>query len=292
MLTRTFAMNLRSSAPLAVKRAGRRLSTGLGSATAGLRVTPGFLLVGAQRCGTTSLYRALRQHPGVRSAVFHKGVNYFDVDYGRGRRWYLGHFPMRPLRGGAGSAPLAFEASGYYMFHPHAPGRIIRDLPGVRIVVMVRDPVERAYSAYQHELARGFESESFERALALEDSRVEPELARMLADESYQSQTHRHQAYRRRGHYADQLTPFVEGLGRDHVHVLQSESFFSDPEAEFARLLAFLGLPAVMPATFDRYNARERAPLAEPLRTELAEHFAPHDDRLAEFLGAPPGWRT
>lgn len=285
-------MTLRSSAPLVVKRAGRRLSTGLGTATAGLRVSPGFLLVGAQRCGTTSLYRALRQHPGVRSAVFHKGVNYFDVNYDRGHRWYLGHFPLQPLRGGAHAAPLAFDASGYYMWHPHAPARIIRDLPRVRIVAMVRDPVERAYSAYQHELARGFESESFERALALEDSRVEPELARMLTDESYQSQTHRHQAYRRRGHYAEQLTPFLEGLGRDQVHVLESERFFTDPEPEFARLLAFLGLPAVMPATFDRYNARARAPLAGSLRTELAAHFAPHDDRLGEILGAPPGWRT
>jgi hypothetical protein len=177
------------------------------------------------------------------------------------------------------------------MFHPHAPARIVRDLPEVKIVAMVRDPVERAYSAYQHELARGFESESFPRALELEDSRVEPELARMLADERYQSQVHRHQAYRRRGHYAEQLLPFIEGLGSDRVHVMESESFFTRPEHEYARLLAFLELPTVMPASFDQYNARRRAPMDDQLRVDLAAHFAPHDEQLATVLGHPAGWR-
>jgi Sulfotransferase domain len=286
-------MTVRRSAPLALKRAGRQVSATVGTATAGLRVPPGFLLVGGQRCGTTSLYRALREHPGIRSAVFHKGVNYFDVNYSLGRRWYLGHFPLRPLRPGRDTAaPLTFDASGYYMFHPHAPARIVRDLPEVKIVAMVRDPVERAYSAYQHELARGFETETFVRALELEDARVVPELERMVADETYQSQTHRHQAYRRRGHYAEQLLAFIEGLGRHRVHVLESESFFTRPEQEFERLLGFLELPTVMPASFDRYNARRRSPLDEDVRRELADHFAPHDEQLAAILGAPPGWRA
>jgi hypothetical protein len=168
----------------------------------------------------------------------------------------------------------------------------VRDLPDVKIVAMVRDPVERAYSAYQHELARGFETETFARALELEDRRVEPELARMIADESYQSQTHRHQAYRRRGHYAEQLVPFLEGLGSDRVHVLESESFFTRPEHEFGRLLEFLGLSPVMPASFDRYNARRRSPLDDGVRVDLAEHFERHDEQLATILGGPPGWRS
>jgi hypothetical protein len=113
----------------------------------------------------------------------------------------------------------------------------------------------------------------------------------MLADEGYQSQVYRHQAYRRRGHYAEQLRPFVEGLGRDRVHVMESERFFTRPEEEFARLLEFLGLPAVMPERFDQYNARRRAPMDEQLRSDLAAHFAPHDQQLSAILGRAPGWR-
>src|SRR5580692_9445955 len=123
---------------------------------------PGFLIVGAQRCGTTSMYRALSEHPEVRKAVLHKGVHYFDMNYGRGLGWYRAHFPL--ARGGG----VTFESSPYYLFHPLAAERIAADLPGVKLIVLVRDPVERAYSAYTHERARGFETESFEQAIERE----------------------------------------------------------------------------------------------------------------------------
>jgi len=282
-------MNLRRSAPLGLKRVGRRASVALGKATAGARIEPSFLLVGGQRCGTTSLYRALLQHPSIASATFHKGVNYFDVNYERGPRWYRGHFPLR--RPGGTTAPLVFDASGYYMFHPHAPRRIVHDLPDVKIVAMVRDPVERAYSAYQHEFMRGFETEQFARALELEDDRVLPELDRMLNDQNYQSSTHRHQAYRRRGQYAQQLQSFIGALGPSQVFVMESEAFFDDPQHEYARLLQFLGLVDGCSTRFDRYNARARSPMDEDLRHELREHFASHDDALADLLGRRPRWR-
>lgn len=280
-------MSVRRSAPTALKRAGRKAATSLGTVTARWRPEPSFLLVGAQRCGTTSLFRALIAHPEIVSATYHKGVNYFDVNYGRGPSWYRAHFPID-----RGRQRQCFDASGYYMFHPHAPRRILQDLPGIRIVAMVRDPVERAYSAYQHEFARGFESEPFPRALELEAQRVEPELARMQADEDYQSMVHRHQAYRRRGHYADQLQPFVAGLGRSRVHVVESERFFAEPEQEYTRLLEFLGVRIQMPARFDRYNARSRAPMEESLREELIDYFGDHDRQLSELLGRTPVWRT
>ena len=280
-------MTIKSSAPIAMKRAGRSVATTVGAVTARWRPEPSFLLVGGQRCGTTSLFRALITHPSVRSANFHKGVNYFDVNYQRGPQWYRGHFPVK-------RAPQdqCFDASGYYMFHPHASHRIVRDLPAVKIVAMVRDPVERAYSAYQHEFARGYEVESFGKALELETQRVDPELTRMQADESYQSNVYRHQAYRRRGHYADQLHVFADGLGRARVHVLESERFFSSPEEEYTRLLEFLGVPVRMPAQFERYNARPRAPMDQALRDELTAYFDPHDARLSQLLGRAPVWRS
>jgi hypothetical protein len=286
---------IRKLFPPVVQQSGRRAAMAAGRATASLRVPPSFIMVGAQRAGTTSLFRALMSHPNVMRPVMHKGVNYFDVSSDEPWSWYLGHFPLR-ARAKQKAAPgreLAevFEASGYYMFHPHAPARIAKALPDVKVVAMVRDPVERAYSAYKHELARGFETESFERALELEESRVEPELAKMLADPSYQSQVYRHQAYRRRGHYAEQLQVFADALGRDQVHVVESERFFSEPESEYAALLEFLRLPAVMPPSFDRFNARPGSPLAPGLEAELRTHFEPHDAALESFLGRTPGWR-
>jgi hypothetical protein len=288
-------MSARSSLSPRARQAGRAVALSFGRATTTRRTVPDFLLVGAQRCGTTSLFRALLSHPHVLRANFLKGVNYFDVNADRGPDWYRGHFPLRSTARKA--APpgqehaQVFEASGYYMFHPHAPGRIVEELPGVKIVAMVRDPVERAFSAYKHELARGFETEPLARALALEDERVVPELARMLTDPAYQSDVYRHQAYRRRGHYAEQLQPFVDTLGAEQVHVVQSELFFTEPVAEYTRLLRFLDLPPLMPRSFERYNPRPSAPMDPGVAAELREHFAGHDLALRPFLHARPSWR-
>ena len=99
------------------------------------------------------------------------------------------------------------------MFHPLAGERIRRDLPGVKLLVLVRDPVERAYSAHAHELARGYETEPFERALELEDQRLAGEAERIVAQPGYLSHSHQHHAYLARGRYADQLERLDKLLG-------------------------------------------------------------------------------
>jgi hypothetical protein len=285
-------MTVRASLPLPVKTAGRRVSVRVGTATAARRQLPSFIVVGAQRAGTTSLFRALMAHPLVYSANYHKGVNYFDVNYHRDFAWYRGHFPtVASLRQRTpGGAPITFEASGYYMFHPCAAERIARHLPEVRLVVMLRDPVERAYSAWKHELARGFETETFERALELEDERLDGQAERMAADPAYHSFSHRHHAYRRRGHYDEQLARLHHAVGKDRVHVVDSEWFFTRPEATYEALLDFLGLPHAFPERFDRWNGRPGSPMADTTRRALQDHFRGHDEALGHLLGRDPAW--
>src|ERR1022692_3992095 len=182
-----------------IKRAAHSVTVTAGHLTHSARMLPSFLIVGAQRCGTTSMYRALSQHPAVLKAVLHKGVHYFDTDYDRGVAWYQGHFPLRAraalVRRATGEIPLTFESSPYYMFHPLVAQRISRDLPGVKLLVLVRDPVERAYSAHAHELARGYETEPFEQALELEDQRLAGEAERIIRQPGDHSHSHQHHAY-------------------------------------------------------------------------------------------------
>lgn len=291
-------MTLRASVPHPLKTAGRAVSIRVGAATAGARQLPSFILVGAQRAGTTSLFRALQSHPQVYSANYHKGVNYFDVNYDRDFTWYQGHFPTaaslrrRSRSRGTSGEPITFEASGYYMFHPCAAERLARHLPEVKIVAMLRDPVERAYSAHKHELARGYETEPFERALELEDGRLAGEVERMSADPDYQSFSHRHHAYLRRGQYAEQLERLRRFFPADRIHVIESESFFELPERTYGRLLEFLELPPTMPERFDRWNGRPSAPMSEATRARLRDHFSSHDHRLATLLGRDPAWAS
>jgi len=172
---REAAARVRAAAPEPLTQFGRRAYARMSEATAGLRMEPAFILIGAQRCGTTSLFRALAAHPQVMPPTFRKGVNYFDLNYYRGTQWYRAHFPVVEVarrRTGHHGAPVACEASGYYLYHPQAMERLGHDLPRAKLVAMLRDPVERAFSAHKHEVARGYEHEGFERALELEDERL------------------------------------------------------------------------------------------------------------------------
>lgn len=259
-----------------------------GRVTAPAHMLPSFLIVGGQRCGTTSLFTALRQHPGVQMPFGRKGIHYFDVAYHHDLSWYRGHFPLRR----PGSGLITGESSPYYMFHPLAPERIARDLPEVVLLVALRDPVERAYSAHAHELARGFETESFERALELEPERLAGIQERLRSLVSGEVSAHRHQAYLLRGQYIDQLEHLESLFGRDRIHVVDSGNIFTEPTAELSQVFAFLGLKHSDQVTFGQHNARPRAPMPDALRRQLEEHFRPYDERLARWLGRVPSWRS
>jgi hypothetical protein len=279
----------------AIKQATRLTLVAARKPTSGARLLPGFLIVGGQRCGTTSLARTLGQHPAVFSAVLQEEVHFFDVAYQRGLAWYRSHFPLaawaRRAARSAGARPVAFESSPYYMFHPLAAGRIARDLPGVRLLVLLRDPVERAYSGHAHEVAHGFETEPFEAALDLEAARLEGQAERVAADPAYFSYSHQHHSYIARGQYVEQLERLERHVGRERLHVVDSGDFFAEPEATYDRVLAFLGLPNRGYPSFRRRNAQPRSPMPASVRAALEEHYRSYDERLAAWLGREPSWR-
>jgi hypothetical protein len=264
--------------------------------TSWARMLPSFLIVGAQRCGTTSMGRTLCEHPAVSCAVLDQEVHYFDNEYRRGLAWYRSHFPLsavaRCAARAAGVAPAAFESSPYYMFHPLAPERIACDLPGVKLLILLRDPVERAYSAHAHEVALGHETEPFERALELEAARLNGQEARIVADPGYYSYSHQHHAYRARGQYVEQVERLERVFGRDRILVIDSGHFFADPESAYDRVLRFLALPNRGYPAFKRRNAQPRSPMPDSVRAALDEHFRPYDERLAAWLGWEPSWRS
>lgn len=282
----------------AVARVARRRTLRLSKAsielTSSWRMSPGFLIVGAQRSGTTSLFKTLVQHPLVARPFLRKGVHYFDKRYDLGLAWYRGNFPVAAtsrLRRLHSGVALTGESSPYYMFHPLAPDRIAHDLPDVRLLVILRDPVERAYSAHAHEFARGFETEPFERALELEPQRLAGEQARMLTENGYQSIHWQHNAYVTRGRYIEQLKILESAVGRQRILLLDSNDFFSTPDVVFEDICAFLGLPRAQNIVFERHNARARSPLDPVLRRRLQDDFLPFDAELAAWWGRVPSWR-
>lgn len=265
-----------------------------GRATNRGRLLPAFLIAGAQRSGTSSLYRALADHPQVLPAVLHKGVHFFDRNYGRGLPWYRSHFPLRRtsdrLERRSGAPVVTFESSPYYLFHPLSAQRIAAELPEVKIITLVRDPVERAFSAHAHELARGYETEPFEIALELEAERTRGERDRMIADPTYNSFSLQHHSYLARSRYIEQFEDLTAHIDRSRFLVVDSHRLFEDPAPALKEVFDFLELEQPNQLAYDQHNARPRSPMDAAVRDRLEAQFRPYDERLAAWLGWTPRW--
>src|SRR4051794_21160756 len=213
---------------------------------AGLRATPDFMVIGAQRGGTSSLYRYLAAHPDGRPSV-RKETEYFTRSYGEGPTWYRSHFTLR--RSGR-----SFEATPDYLFHPLAPARVATDLPASRLVVLLREPAARARSHCQHMTRIGFEQLSFADALDAESERIDADLARLEAGDPVVEGPLLRYSYRARGHYADQLERWQASFPPEQLLVLRSEELFADPAATLARVEQFVGLPLWLPPSFANWS--------------------------------------
>ena len=253
-----------------------------GRATAGLRPLPDFLILGAQKAGTTALYAYLRWHPEITGPSF-KEVSFFDRHYARGERWYRAHLPA-PRRGIVG------EASPSYLFHPLAPERVRTMLPDVRLIALLRNPVDRAFSHYQHEVALGREPLSFEDAVARENERMEGELERMLADPAYFSYAWWNYTYLSRGLYAEQLERWLAAFPEEQLLVLATEDLAQRPAETYVRVLEHVRAPAHELGEYPRVFSRDYGAMSPETRARLSEHFAEPNRRLYELLGRDLGW--
>lgn len=269
--------------PQPVRKVVRGAVWGFGRATASARPLPDFLVIGAQKAGTTALYAYLRWHPGVTGPSW-KEVSFFDRHWWRGVAWYRGQFPLR-ARG-----RLAGEASPSYLFHPLAPERVRAVVPEAKLVVLVRNPVDRAYSHYQHEVALGREPLAFEDALAAEDERTRGEVERIVADPRAFSHAWWDHTYVARGRYAEQLERWLAVFDREQLLVVRSEDLGGRPAETYAEVLSFLGAAPHSLPEYPRVFDRDYGPMRPETRAALSERFADPNRRLEELTGRRFGW--
>ncbi len=265
--------------------------------TSSLRVLPEFLIIGTQRGGTTALYHYLQTHPCIKSATT-TNTHFFDKKFQKGLTWYRGHFPtgieryctQHLLR----RAWITGEANSSYLFYPDSPCRVAVMLPQVKLIVLLRNPVDRAYSQYFHAMELGHETLSFEEAIQGE-ARTIQERAKIMQDATYFSDVYTHRSYLSRGIYMDQLQPWMDLFPREQFLILKSEDFYADPVVAYKRVLAFLNLPGVEPRLnkqdYKQYSHNTYfSSMDAALRKRLIEYFEPHNARLYDFLGVDFGW--
>ncbi|OPH53090.1 hypothetical protein BC351_31930 [Paenibacillus ferrarius] len=245
---------------------------------------PDFLIIGAQKAGTTSLYSYLIQHPNIDAAVT-KEVHYFDVFFDKGKDWYVDQFPSLKKC----TDHLTGEATPYYIFHPNAPIRIYEMMPRTKIIVLLRNPIDRAYSHYHHAVRNLGEYLSFEDAINKEEERLYGELEKFRSEFNYNSISYQHYSYLKRGIYVDQLQLWYNLFSKDQILVLNYEIFFSDLPRSMNTVTNFLGV-SNYEYQFEPLNQGEYDSMNLQTRDFLREYYYPHNQRLFEYLGQPYEW--
>lgn len=251
---------------------------------------PDFLILGAMRAGTTSLFRYLRGHPSIlgpiRGNAGQKELNFFNIHWNKGVDWYKDCWPPR------NSEYLFGEATPDYLCDPPVPERVSRTLPrDSKFIVLLRDPVDRAWSHYCH--YRGHELQGM--------TQWDLGTLTKLVNDKMRIHLHVNPYPRERvlqmGFYALHLDRWLTYFDREQFLIIESESFFRQPEANTNRVFDFLGLKPYHLEAYDNVDIlkqirpQARYPkIPEKLGEVLREFYAPYNRRLYAFLGIDYGW--
>jgi len=266
-----------------------------GTVTAGQRVLPDYLIIGGKRTGSTTLARNLHRCDDVLSLFPArediKGTYFFDVHFGRGPDWYRSHFPtgreVTKRRADVDRPVVVGEASPYYLQHPHAAERAAALVPAAKIVCVVRDPIERAYSHYRERVRQRIETlDSFEAALDAEPERLAGAVERMVAEPDHVSLAHLNFGYVAQSIYAPAIARWLDAFGSKQVLLLRSEELFDRPGPVLHRVRRFLGLDEVAIDQPVHYTAFPGAPLSAELRARLDDYFAEDRRQVDDLLAA------
>ena len=257
-------------------------------ATGPFRLLPDFAIIGAQKCGTTSLYNYLSLHPYILPSL-QKEVSFLGVQKSHSLNWYRSHFPMATtrtmFRRSLGRNPLVGEASTETVFLPGAPAHAASILPELKLILLVRDPISRAISHYYHDHRWGLVSESIEDAFQIAFDSIENDREvwqKCAAEKSREYEEPKH-SYLLRGLYADQIENWLNFFEGEHLLVLHAEDFWKDPGESLRKTSAFLDLPDWQPDSFRQFNEGKYAEPPEGLLVRLQEFFAPHRKRFIQL---------
>ena len=260
-------------------------------------VPPHYIIIGAQKCGTSSLNSHLSKHPTVLPSIIKE--TYFFTEpafYSYGPRWYLSHFPRLK----SDTRFITGEASPRYLHHPKVPERMVQLFPTIKLIVLLRSPSDRFISQYHHWRSRGYESRSLEEVvrISLEHWKdVPPERVQKNQEhfslKYYPDDPNDDPSYFYRGIYAHHLKRWLEYFPREQLLVLTLDEMIQEPNTTFNRVCDFLGIPNCDLKEYRAVNQGQYSTNStqDQCREVLAEAFAPHDQQLEALLQRPLPWR-
>ena len=260
-----------------------------------LHVLPDFYIIGGQKCGTTSLFEYLSLHPTIQRGAA-KDIRFFDKYYFKGTNWYKLYFPLKIkksyLNFFSKKKFLTGDATERYLEHPFAPQRIKNVTPHAKFLVLLRNPIDRAFSHYTMNVVRKMESLPFEKAIEIENERIKNSMKKMKTDNSYYDDTYFRYAYLDRGTYITKLKQWFEIFPKNQFLIIQSEKFWLKPSKVYNEVLKFLGLSNFKLNEYKQFRKTIYRNKKIPFETrkKLIDFFRPYNEQLYEFLGRRFDW--
>ena len=279
------------SNPSAERKGYKKLKELAGS----FHILPDFVIIGASRSGTTALYDYMVQHPDIKKSKF-KEIHYFNREFHRGINWYRLFFPLKIKKFFATKIQkkkfVTGEASVLYIHHPHAPKRMFELLPKIKIIVLLRNPIDRAYSSHQYRWKINFkEPLNFDEVIEKENEFIKNEFEKMEKDGNYYSRKFYDHAYCTTGIYVDQLERWFKYFPIEQFLIIQSEEFFSNTPEIMDKIYDFLELPEHRLTNYKKiHSSNYKEKMNQETRKKLVEFFKPHNERLYKLLGTNFHW--
>jgi len=277
------------SIPNWIRKPVKRLIWGYRYATSPWRALPDMLIIGAQKAGTSSLHAWLSEHPQI-LPPFEKEVHFFDNgnqpaqnNFEKGLPWYKAHFPLA-----VAGQKITFETSPLYLFHPLAAQRIKAALPKARLIIVLRNPADRAISHYFHSVGNAVEALPIEEALEKEDSRLLQE----SQSSDYPGLSFVRHSYKARGRYAEQIKRYLDHFPREQLLILESERLFAEPKACMPDIFEFAGVdPGFSPTKLTARNvSTNRTEVSDKTYADLRAYFQPYNQELYQLIGKEFNW--
>ncbi len=244
-----------------------------------------FLILGSQKCGAEALFGYLENHLQIIKEGT-KQIHFFELNFDRGVDWYS----KQLMRSVAGDKVLLGERTPYYIYHPLVAQRVYKCFPDVKLIVMLRNPVQRAWLHYNLEVAIGCEKLEFEKAIASEGDRLKGEVEKIRSDEGYYSFNHQHYSYVSRGIYVDQIKNWLDYFPREQLLFLKYEDFQANPAKVFSRVVDFLDISVIAVSEYEINSAEDYSKMPEAIEQELSDYFKPYNQELSDLLKEDFSW--
>ena len=250
--------------------------------TRSIRVLPDFIIIGAGQCGTTSLYNYLIQHPNIYPSS-KKEINFFDYNFDKCISWYKLHFQTKFQKFFKTQICkknfLTGEATPHYLFNPSVPKRVQKTLPKIKLIVILRNPVDRAYSHYSKDVTLGRQTLSFTEIINHEEKLKETPIKNNNTENSNLYNIW-NSLYFGRGIYVDQLKNWLDVFPRDQFLILKTEDMNADLTKTLNKVFQFLNISKFQVKDIKRTNVGKYEKMDQSTRKILIKFYKQHNQQL------------